>query len=918
MFFALRNVVATAVLLALGAVPMAVYAQASYSFNLPAQPLADALRALGSQAGVNVAFDPATVQGRNAPALQGNYAVQQALDQLLEGSGLVLRTTQGGSFLVEMRNTSSSVAHPALAQSKTFDFHIQSQSLAGTLRTIGRTTGQRIDFDIDLVSKKKADAVNGRLTGIEALQQALMSTGMHAEVTPSGVVTIVPGPASTSGNTQWLPEVMVHGTVESLSATRVPTALKEIPQSVSVISQDTLQQQNDNGLAEALTRATGIVVQKSTSLDSIFLSRGFYINEVHIDGGGPINLTNSGGAGLSSPVNDLSEYDHIEVLRGSDALFGGAGNPGATLSLERKQPQAESDASATVTIGSHDYYREVFDATGALGLDGALRGRIVAANTNQDYFYDRASRRQHKFYGVMQYDMTPTTMLTIGGSLEQVNAVPISNGLPLYANGADPHLPRSTSLIFPMNHSSTHNNEVFFKLDQKFNDYWKLKIEATSLSQTGNFDSGGYESSINLLSDSLSGFVSSATTVSKLSNTASATLTGSFDLGGQRQEVVAGVDYTRQSASNISSGGTIIGPLLNPWSFDPTLYNTVAPPSLTNPSFSDAMSTYSKQIGGYAALRLHFWNDWSAVLGARDNYYRGESESKFFGSFGPQDGSYSYSSPKVNQISTGVVAPYAGLTYDINKQYSVYGSYADIYQTNFGVLGASGAALPAIRGINLEVGAKAAWYHGLLNGSFALYKINQRDTPVSDPNSPPYLSGNSSCCYLAGTNTSKGVDTELSGQLTPDWQIGVGYTFNLNQLNSNLEELPGGRRPLSTITPKHLLKVWTNYRLPGAASRWSLGGGLVAQSSSYILGSACTVFDVSGNCQGSYENYNIHQGFYTVVTLRAAYQISTHWSAALNIENLFDRTYYQTLGSPLAGNWYGSPRSFMLKIKAQL
>lgn len=920
MFFARRNVVATAVLLALSAVPVAVYAQITYSFNLPAQPLADALRAVGSQGGVNVAFEPATVQGRNAPPLKGNYSVQQALDHLLVGSGLVLRTTQGGSFLVEMSNTTGAAARPATARSKSFDFHIQSQNLAGTLRSIEHTTGQRIDFDTDLVSKKKADVVVGRFTAIDALRQALAGTDLHAAVSPSGAVSIVPGPAPASGNVQLLPEVVVHGTVEGLSATRVATALREIPQSVSVISQETLQQQNDNGLADALEWATGITVQTNTSTDSNFSSRGFGISEVHIDGGGPIQIQANSATAAATPFNDLSEYDHIEVLRGADALFGGAGNPGATISLQRKQPQAQNEASATITIGSYDYFREVVDATGPLGFDGALRGRIVATNTDQDYFYNVASLKQHKLYGILQYDLTPTTMLTVGGSLEQTNAVPFTTGLPRYIDGADPHLPRSTALAFPWNHSTEHTDEAFVKLDQQFNDDWKLKIEATMLNQDSNSHIGAADSSgINPVTNIIPGVIGVGTaSQSNLGLTGDATLTGAFDLGGHRQEVVAGMDYARQTYSTPQQDSELIGPPLNPFTFDPTAYNTVAPPSPTTPTISEYNYSYTKQIGGYAALRLHFWDGWSAIIGARDSYYR--SESRFAETYdsGPPYGSFGFSGAPITNVATGVVTPYAGLTYDISKHYTLYASYADIYLPNSGEMTSTGKLLPPIQGDNFEVGAKGAWYDGLLNGSIALFKINQRNNATYF--NPGGNFSNPNCCFVEGDNTSKGVETELSGRLTPNWQIGAGYTFDLNRQNANLPNAPGVQQGvLSSITPKHVLKVWTNYRLPGAADRWSVGGGLRAQSTSYEIGEACPTYDALGNCVGfTTVPYTIRQGFYTVTTLRAAYQINSHWSMALNIDNLFDRTYYQTTGLIYGGNWYGTPRSFMLTIKGQL
>ena len=77
-------------------------------------------------------------------------------------------------------------------------------------------------------------------------------------------------------------------------------------------------------------------------------------------------------------------------------------------------------------------------------------------------------------------------------------------------------------------------------------------------------------------------------------------------------------------------------------------------------------------------------------------------------------------------------------------------------------------------------------------------------------------------------------------------------------------------------------------------------------------------FGTSGNCIGSELPFRIVQGFYTVESVRYAFRISPNWTASLNVNNLFDRIYYQTVGTTDSGNWYGAPRNFLLKIQGRL
>lgn len=107
-----RCVLATGILagLFLSAAPITAQAQARYEFNLPSEPLADSLRAVGSRAGVDIAFDEAVVRGKTAPALQGNYSPSEALERLIRGTGLTIHATKGGSFVVERRSSTASRA----------------------------------------------------------------------------------------------------------------------------------------------------------------------------------------------------------------------------------------------------------------------------------------------------------------------------------------------------------------------------------------------------------------------------------------------------------------------------------------------------------------------------------------------------------------------------------------------------------------------------------------------------------------------------------------------------------------------------------------------------------------------------------------------------------------------------------------
>jgi outer membrane receptor for ferric coprogen and ferric-rhodotorulic acid len=206
----------------------------------------------------------------------------------------------------------------------------------------------------------------------------------------------------------------------------------------------------------------------------------------------------------------------------------------------------------------------------------------------------------------------------------------------------------------------------------------------------------------------------------------------------------------------------------------------------------------------------------------------------------------------------------------------------------------------------IEAGLKAAWHDGLLNGLLAVYRIQQRGLPRFDPDVPFAIIEIPGCCYTPADSTrSKGLDVELSGKLGDKSFISAGYTLNINHDPDGL--------PLSYQTPRHLLKLWTSTELPGRFSRLSVGASLHTQTRNGRSGTLCTLVSTSG-CLRAFE-FNVSQGTFAVAGVRAEYQLSDNWRVALNVDNLFDRTYYQTVGQPNTGNWYGEPRSFLVKVQ---
>jgi outer-membrane receptor for ferric coprogen and ferric-rhodotorulic acid len=806
---------------------------AKYAIKIESQALGSALQALAKQSGVQIVFFSQVTEGLRAPPLEGRFTLSAALEHLLAHSRLTFRVINPKTIEIRALPADSS----------------QSQHDAPA-------------------------AKGGKARGPADVRQSLAGK-------------------AAAQNSAGLDEIVVNSTAEGLVATRTETPLREIPQTISLISREQMRQQNDTDLADALNNAVGITVVQNNSLSSTFVSRGFTITTFHLDGGAALN---SFGNTPIYGTPDLGEFDHVEVLRGSDALFGGLGNPGASVNIVRKRPLDTDEAQFSAYGGSWNTYRAEADVTGPLGFDGALRARLDVVFGDRDYFFKLASLERKKVFGVLEYDLTARTLLTVGGSYQWDNASPFVGGLPFYADGSDAHLPRSTALAFDWARYDTQTREYYAQLQQRFGGEWKLKLNATSLDTAASYAYGEFDSPIDPITNALP--MLPAAVFSPSPNTQDqfvfdGTLTGSFNLFGRRLDIAVGGDYTHFTGNvpvqAILAFGT---PVNNVFTFNPAAYPE---PQIPNSLFLQSQAT-TNQSGEFASARAYLTPALSLVGGAR------VSSNRLSNTITP-------SSPVFIERTKDddKVTPFVGATFDLNAHYSLYASYADIYQTNDGVRQIGGAFVPPADGIDRELGIKGSWRNGALNGFIALYDIEQRGAAVLDPSASfadqlKY----SPCCFLSnGINKSKGIDAELDGALAPGWLIGTGYTFNNNQ------SLEGGA--LSSATPRHLLKLWSSKQLSGELARWTIGGSVQAQSSNSDNGLSCGVQGQVG-CFGSLLSIRDVQGFFAVINLRAAYQIDAHWGAALSVNNVFDRVYYQTIGTPAGGSWYGEPRGFVLRV----
>ncbi len=796
-------------------------------------------------------------------------------------------------------------ASGALAQTSSSgearSFQIAAQPLEEALRQFTRQSGVQVGYEPKDVTGRTSASVSDAKSAGDALSQLLAGTGLTFRYTTTNAVRLELAPQSADGSIALGP-VRVEGvtgsgggrasavytsatiSTEGTGSYTTPVVsiakgeqLRDIPQSISVVTRQQIEDRGIIDLTQAIAQAAGVATNiESRGGEMSFFTRGFEVNSLQVDG------VATGGSYSGHYINpNLAMYDHVEVLRGVDGLFSGMGNPGGVVNLVRKRPVREAQMIGTASAGSWNNYRLELDGNLPITRDGAVRARLVGSYIDRDFFYDSATDRKKFIYGIVEADVTPTTTISVSGNYEDRFRKANYSGIPYDEAGTILRLPRNTSFVTSWAAGNFEAWEIAAGVEQRLGGDWVLKANAGHIKSTGfeEISIWGY------------GYESERTFYD-------VNLTGTFNLFGHTHKLLIGTDYSRNdwgqfySAAKWPDDVSSDDPDFDPGQYDAPLYYWKA---------YDYIPTISKQRGIYGRLTLEPVKAVKLVLGGRVSWFDYESHSLGYA----EDGEVLWDD-ETRYKERGTFTPFAGLVFDVLPDWSVYASMARIHQSQASALKGPlpGTPLDPLEGSNYEIGVKGELANGRLNISVALYRSERTGAAVVDPAYPrDWQAFGSSCCFLnSGEIVSKGIDTEVAGEILPGWQISASYTYNKNE-NRGDEIVP-----YTSDVPKHLAKLWSSYQFSGSLSRLKIGGGVSAQSGIYR-----DWYDWS-----SRTTKHAEQGGYSVWNAMAEYQFTDAVRATFNVNNLFDKTYFASVGNYGEGAWYGDPRNVMLTLRAKL
>lgn len=638
-----------------------------------------------------------------------------------------------------------------------------------------------------------------------------------------------------------------------------PVDVRKVPQSVTVITRQRLDDANANTLEEAGYLIPNVTTATGNLYDGSLYSRGHEVFTYNIDGAPRPFLS------LYGTAPDLVFFDRIEFLSGPSGVFQGSGEPVGTLNLVRKRPGDRLAANFGVSAGSYDAYRAEGDVGGPLNESGSLRGRVIGYGLTRDSFVDVQNQDKGGGYGTLEADITETTTLSIGGIAETQDTTGTS-GLPTFTDGTLIDLDRSTFIGADWNTREIDTAEGFVEAEHGFDYGGILKVTARTYGRDVNIKTALGLSGVDRDTGDFSMFTF-ARKFDELTSYVDANLSSPFTFMGRSSEFTIGAD-ARLSEQDMKQNFDFSAGTHNIYTFDP---GSIAEPDVTfpgvGPGFRLNTETESTEYGGYGYARLQVLDGLNLCFGARLATYDSETEDTGRGT--------------TTEVSADRFVPMVGLSYDLTSQLTAYSSYSEIFQPQ-SEQAADGSQLDPVIGRQVEVGAKASFLDGALNAQTAVFWLEDENRAEDD-------TANVGSFTASGEAETKGFEVNVSGSPYPGVDLIAGYSYVTTDLDTD-------------PTPKHSLVGFAKYTfLDGPLQDAYLGAGVQA---------------VSG-FKSQASGVPIEAPGYAIVNALVGYAITENVDASVAVHNVLDRKYIQRVNTVERGTFYGEPLTATFRLTAK-
>ena len=628
-----------------------------------------------------------------------------------------------------------------------------------------------------------------------------------------------------------------YSAVHSTTATKTPTPLRDVPQSVSVVTRDVIADQAMQGMADVVRYVPGVQMAAGEGHRDAPTIRGnastadFFIDGVRDD---------------AQYLRDLYNAERVEALKGSNAMIFGRGGGGGVLNRVSKEAQWAPTRSFTAETGSWDHRRTTVDV--GEGLSGAVAARFNGMWEHSGGFRDEA--------GLRRWAVNPTAAVAFGHTTVRAgwetfnDRRVVDRGIPSY-QGRPSDADVTTFFGNPLiSHARMRVNAATASIEHvagavtihnrtRFADYDKFYQN----SFPGAVNADGSQVALSAYNHA----------IDRRNWFNQTDIVGTAHTGGVKHTLLLGAEVSRQRTGQVRNTGYYNDAAT---SFSvPFDAPTVTTPITFRQSATDADNrTVAKVAGVYAQEQAELTSWLQAVGGLRfDRFDIAYRNNRNGDELGRRDELWS---------------PRAGLVLKPVRAASLYGSWSVSYLPSSGdqftSLTATTETLEPERFTNREVGAK--WdVRPNLSLTAAVYRLDRTNTTATDPNDPSKV-------VQTGAQRTTGVELGAAGQLTRAWQVIGGFASqNARVVSATTAARAGQRVPL---VPHQTMSLWNRVQVAPALG---LGLGIIRQSDMFA----------------AIDNTVTLPGF-TRADGAVFLRITPVLGAQVNVENLTDKRYYAT------------------------
>jgi len=638
-----------------------------------------------------------------------------------------------------------------------------------------------------------------------------------------------------------LPKVTVTGEQESegyltdisRTATKTDTPLLDVPQAVTVVTRDLIQDQAMQSMADVVRYVPGAgMAQGEGNRDTIILRGNSSTADFFVDG-------------VRDDVEyfrDLYNVDRVEALKGPNAMIFGRGGAGGVINRVTRQANWNAVREVSLQGGSWNNARATFDLGD--GFTDSFAARLTGMYEKSDSFRDG--------FELERYGINPTAALRLGDdtilrlSYEYFDydriadrGIPSLDGRPIATDEStffgDPAQSPTDATV----------NQISAVVDHAFSETVRIR-NRTVYADYDKFYQNVFSGAVNAAAATVT--ITAYNNEQLRENLFNQTdLLFSFDTGAIRHRFLAGAEFGEQVTDNFRNTGyfndtdsSVQAPFSDP---------TISVPLTFRQGATDADNRGRATIAAvYVQDQIELSPRFEAVLGLRfDKFEMDFTNNRTGDNF---------------ESSDDLLSPRAGLIYKPVEPVSLYASYSMTYVPRAGAqltsLNLTNQALDPEEFEDLEVGAKWDIRDGLALTA-AVFQLDRTDVVIPDPNDP-------AVSILVDGQRTEGFEFGVSGRVREAWSIQGGYAWQ----NGELTEALGGTR-LAQL-PKHVASLWNKYDLTPA---WSVGLGVIYQTE---------MFAAADNAVTLPEFTRVDCALYFTPNERLRMQ--------LNVENLLDEKYY--------------------------